>query len=136
MVRGKTDQEGHRHQRAVPFGRREELCPVKALRVWLEAAGIEKGPVFRSVTRHGCIGGSLRPAGVADVVKHYAKAAGLEPADFGGHSLRAGFVTSAAERGARTDRIMDHTGHKSVAMVRVYTRRSDAFVDHAGDGLL
>ena len=73
---------------------------------------------------------------MADVVKHYAKAAGLEPADFGGHSLRAGFVTSAAERGARTDRIMDHTGHKSTAMVRVYTRRSDAFTDHAGDGLL
>ncbi len=136
VVRGKTDQEGHGHQRAVPFGRREELCPVKALRVWLEAAGIENGPIFRSVTRHGCIGGSLRPAGVADVVKHYAKAAGLEPAEFGGHSLRAGFVTSAAERGARTDRIMDHTGHKNVAMVRVYTRRSDAFADHAGDGLL
>jgi len=30
---------------------------------------------------------------------------------------------------------MDH-GHKSVGMVRVYTRRSDAFVDHAGEGLL
>jgi integrase len=73
---------------------------------------------------------------VADVVKHYAKAAGFNSTEFAGHSLRAGFVTSAAERGARTDRIMDHTGHKNVAMVRVYTRRSDAFVDHAGDGLL
>ena len=31
---------------------------------------------------------------------------------------------------------MDHTGHKSVGMVRVYTRRSDAFQDHAGEGLL
>ncbi len=30
-----------------------------------------------------------------------------------------------AECGARTDRIMDHTGHKNVVMVRVYTRRSD-----------
>jgi site-specific recombinase XerD len=34
---------------------------------------------------------------VADVVKDYAERAGLDPADFGGHSLRAGFVTSAAE---------------------------------------
>ena len=42
--------------------------------------------------------------------KRYAKAAGLDPAGFGGHSLRAGFITSAAERGAKTDRIMDHTG--------------------------
>lgn len=28
---------------------------------------------------------------------------------------------------------MDHTGHKSAAMVRVYTRRGDAFADHAGE---
>ena len=34
------------------------------------------------------------------------------------------------------ERIMDHTGHASIAMVRVYTRRSDAFADHAGAGLL
>ncbi len=136
VIRGKTDQEGRGHQRAIPFGRRHELCPVQALRTWLDAAGIEDGRVFRSVNRHGRIGKALRPASVADVVKHYAKAAGLDPADFGGHSLRAGFVTSAAEHGAKTDRIMDHTGHKSVAMVRVYTRRSDAFADHAGEGLL
>ena len=92
--------------------------------------------MFRSVTRHGRIGETLRPASVADVVKHYAKAAGLDPAEFAGHSLRAGFVTSAAERGAKTDRIMDHTGHQSAAMVRIYTRRSDAFADYAGEGLL
>ena len=57
-------------------------------------------------------------------------------AEFGGHSLRAGFVTSAAERGAKAERIMDHTGHRSHAMVRAYTRRVDAFEDHAGDELL
>ena len=28
--------------------------------------------------------------------------------------------------------IMDRTGHRSVGMVRVYTRRADAFADHAG----
>jgi integrase len=59
-----------------------------------------------------------------------------DPADFGGHSLRAGFVTSAAEKGSTADRIMDHTAHRSHAMVRVYTRRADAFSDHAGEGLL
>lgn len=73
---------------------------------------------------------------VADVVKACAKRAGLDPAEFSGHSLRAGFVTSAAEKGARAERIADHTGHASLAMIRVYTRRVDAFADHAGDGLL
>ena len=73
---------------------------------------------------------------LADVVKHYAKQAKLNPDEYSGHSLRAGFVTSAAEKGANADRIMDHTGHRSHAMVRAYTRRTDAFADHAGEGLL
>jgi hypothetical protein len=33
-------------------------------------------------------------------VKHYAVRAGLDPAAYSGHSLRAGFLTSAAEPGA------------------------------------
>jgi integrase len=70
------------------------------------------------------------------VVKAYAKRAGFDPDEFAGHSLRSGFVTSAAEKGRSTERIMDHTGHRSAAMVRIYTRRIDAFTDHAGEGLL
>ena len=118
------------------FGSKPELCPVRALHAWIEAAGLESGPVFRSVDRHGRTGESLSPGAVADVVKHYAKRAGLDPTEFAGHSLRSGFVTSAAERGASPDRIMDHTGHQTAAMIRIYTRRSDAFRDHAGEGLL
>ena len=92
--------------------------------------------MFRSVTRHGHVGTGLSGRAVALVVKAYAEKAGLQPSDFAGHSLRAGFVTSAAERGKRAERIMDHTGHRSVAMVRTYTRRVDAFSDHPGEGLL
>jgi site-specific recombinase XerD len=136
LRRSKTDQEAAGHVRAIPYGRSPELCPIGALEVWLEAAAIDEGRVFRSVTRHGAINGSLSARTVGDLVKHYAARAGLEPSEFGGHSLRAGFVTSAAERGARSERIADHTGHQSMAMVRVYTRRSDAFADHAGEGLL
>ena len=76
------------------------------------------------------------PAELPKIVKEYAERAGLDPALFAAHSLRAGFVTSAAERGRRPERIMDHTGHRSAEMVRVYTRRSDVFQDHAGEGLL
>jgi integrase len=109
---------------------------VKALFSWLEASGTTFGAVFRSVDWHGNIGESMSARAVADVVKVHARRAGFDPAEFGGHSLRAGFVTSAAEKGSKVDRIMDHTGHRSHAMVRVYTRRSDAFADHAGEGLL
>ena len=47
---------------------------------------------------------------VAQVVKAHAKRAGFDPSEPSGHSLRAGFVTSAAEKGATADRIIDDTG--------------------------
>jgi len=132
----KTDQEGKGQQRAIPFGRRDETCPVKALAAWLEAAGISEGRLFRSVSRDGQVGGSLSTNALAAVVKHYAKRIGLNPDEFAGHSLRAGFITSADEKGRSAAQIMDHTGHKSPAMIRVYTRRTEAFANHAGEGLL
>jgi site-specific recombinase XerD len=136
LRRSKTDQEGQGHQRAIPFGRSPETCPVGALNAWLEGASIDEGRLFRSVSRHGQVGERMSTRAVADVVKHYAVLAGLNPDEYSGHSLRAGFVTSAAEKGRSTERIMDHTGHQSAAMVRVYTRRVDVFQDHAGEGLL
>ena len=144
VKRSKTDQEGRGHTRAILRSTVEgsDLCPVAALGEWIEAlaewspGGRVKGRLFRSITRHGRPGQSLLPAAVSEVVKVYAAAAGFDPREFGGHSLRAGFVTSAAERGAKAERIMDHTGHSSIAMVRVYTRRADAFEDHAGEGIL
>jgi integrase len=78
----------------------------------------------------------LRRTGPGLAAAGHAQRAGLDPREFAGHALRAAFVTSAAERGAKTDRIMDVTGHRSHAMVRTYTRRIDTFVDHAGAGLL
>ncbi|MHA7839490.1 MAG: site-specific integrase [bacterium] len=134
--RSKSDPEGKGHQVAIVPGRTEASCPIVALERWLEAAGIEQGRVFRRVDRHGHVGDELGGRAVGVIVKRLASKARLDPAAFGGHSLRAGFVTAAAERGASLDRIMDHTGHKSVGMVRVYTRRVDAFRDHAGEGLL
>jgi len=135
LRRSKTDQEGKGHQRAIPRGLNPDTCPIKALDAWLEAARISEGRLFRSVTRHGKVGSSMSGRNVASLVKHYAKAAGYNPDEFSGHSLRSGFVTSAAEKGRSTARISDHTG-QSEAMIRLYTRRVDAFRDHAGAGLL
>lgn len=134
--RSKGDQEGRGHVRALLLGRNAETCPVRALDAWLKASGITSGPLFRAVNRHGRVAERLTPRAVALVVKAYAELAGLEARDFAGHSLRAGFVTSAAERGARAERIADHTGHRSLGMVRIYTRRADAFEQHAAEGLL
>jgi hypothetical protein len=49
--RSKTEQEGQGQDVAIPHGVR--LRPVEAVRAWLDAAGIESGPVFRRVNKGG-----------------------------------------------------------------------------------
>ena len=73
---------------------------------------------------------------VALIVKSYADAASLDPLEFSGHSLRAGFATSAAETGASILKIMETTRHKSVDVLASYVRRVDLFKDHAGAAFL
>ncbi|WP_264051658.1 site-specific integrase [Methylobacterium flocculans] len=142
--RSKTDQEGKGFEKAIPHGR--FVRPVALLREWLDAAGITEGPVFRPVSRSGRVRGAnalgegissrLTTQSVADIIKRYAVAAGLDASTFGAHSLRAGFVTSAAERGADLARIMDTSGHRDPRTVVGYIRRANAFKDHAGGGFL
>lgn len=133
--RSKTDQEGAGHEISIPHGTR--LRPVEALRTWLDAARIEEGPIFRPITKSGLIGqGALTPQSVALIVKKYAAAAGLDVKSFAGHSLRAGFVTSAAESGADINRIMDQSRHTDPRTVRLYIRRANRYKDHAGASFL
>jgi site-specific recombinase XerD len=133
--RSKTDQEGAGADVAVPFG--SVACPVKALKAWLEAAGIESGPIFRPIGKGGRVSPQRLSGGsVASIVKAHAARLGLDATQFAGHSLRAGFVTSADDRGASIFKIMDVTRHKSVDTLRGYVRNAEMFRDHAGQGLL
>ena len=112
-------------------------CPVAVVKEWLPAASIVEGPVFRQVGKGGrLLPRRLSPQNVALIVKAYAKRLGLDPGAFSGHSLRAGFLTSAAARGASLFKMMDVSRHKSVDTLRGYVRDADAFRDHAGAGLL
>jgi hypothetical protein len=55
---------------------------------------------------------------------------------FAGHSLRSGFLTSAAEAGASVFKMMEISRHKSVDTLRGYVRRADLFQEHAGAAFL
>jgi site-specific recombinase XerD len=133
--RSKTDQEGEGREVCIPNG--EAVRPVEAVQAWLRDAGISDGPVFRAVDRYGRVGrDGLTGESVAEVVKLYAAAAGLDPADVGGHSLRSGFLTSAAEAGASLERMMDVSRHRKPESVIGYIRRADGFRDHAGAAFL
>jgi integrase len=150
--RSKTDQEGAGAVVAVPEGRR--LTPLAHLRAWLEAAGITEGPVFRPLWKGaGQPGGGGAARGrarggprvrdarlsghaVARIIQARALAAGLDPARFAGHSLRAGFVTAAARAGADVWKIQQVSRHKSMQMLSGYVRDARLFDDHAGEPFL
>jgi site-specific recombinase XerD len=135
--RSKTDQEGLGRKVAIPRG--EIACSVAALKAWLEAAGITEGAVFRRVFNkcaQRITDRRLAARNVATIVKAAAAKLGLDAASFAGHSLRAGFVTSAVKRGANLIKITDVTGHRSLEMLKTYSRDAEAFVGHAGAGLL
>jgi site-specific recombinase XerD len=130
----KTDQEGMGQTIAIVRG--SVACPVMALKAWLEAAGITTGAVFRSVKKGGAVAERLSAQSVADIVKTYAERVGLDPALFAGHSMRSGFLTSAAKRGASIFKMMDQSRHRSVETLRGYVRDAEIFKEHAGAGLL
>jgi site-specific recombinase XerD len=132
LRRGKTDQEGQGREVGIPRGRHPDTCPVRALQAWRSVAGIADGSLFRPVNRHGVVSRArLSDRGVARIVQRAAGAAGLDPALYAGHSLRAGLATAAAAGGASERAIMAQTGHRSVTMVRRYIRSGSLFTENA-----
>jgi len=70
-----------------------------------------------------------------DIRERFA-AAGMDPEGYSGHSLRAGFATSAAQAGASTLKIRAQTGHASDAMLSRYIRDGELFVGNAAGAVL
>lgn len=123
--RSKTDQEGAGRTVFIPYAQGSR-CPVKALKYWLELAGIEVGPLFRPISRYDQIVGrkALTPQSVNLVVKAAVRVmAGEDAAKIvAGHSLRAGFCTEAANLGLQPYQIREQTGHRSDVTLARYIR--------------
>jgi site-specific recombinase XerD len=137
LRRSKGDQEGRGAHKGIPYASRAALCPVRSLAGWLERASISEGPLFRYIDRHGHVHPeALHDRSVARIVQRTAQRAGIDPLTVGGHSLRAGFATTAAKRGKSLDAIMRQTLHKSERVARSYIRHAKLFDDNAATGLL
>lgn len=136
LRRFKTDQNGVGKVIAIPTGR--WLMPVDALRTWLDRAGITTGAVFRQVSsnRRRALPGRLSDHGVARVVQARFRNAKYDPDLFAAHSLRSGFLTSAAEAGASVWKLREVGRHKSVQVLSGYVQRANLLDDHAGGGFL
>ena len=67
----------------------------------------------------------MRLETVADIIKRRCKEAGFNPEEFGGHSLRAGFISTCSERGDSERDIMEQSRHKSLITFRGYIREAE-----------
>jgi integrase len=110
----------------------------EALERWADLARLKPGqPVFRCVDQRQIIGDErLKGRSVSRIVKSrvrkLARLRGKSETEadelvalFSGHSMRAGYATSAAARDMPGYRIQQHTRHKSAEMVAGYIREAD-----------
>lgn len=134
LRRSKTDPDGTSQTIGILNG--STIRALDHLSAWCQAAGITSGLLFRSVDRHGRIGGSLSDRSVARIIKTAAEGVGLDPECFSGHSLRAGFITSGAEAGADALLIAETSRHQSLDVLRTYVRRASLLKTHAGHRFL
>lgn len=124
----------------IPRDKNTKLCPVAALKFWLEKAKIDSGPVFRPINRHGKIEEwPLSARSVNTILKDLAKRAGLDEADvlrISGHSLRAGHITTAYEKKIPEHAIQRQSRHQDVKTLRRYNRVAGRFTQTSAPGLL
>ena len=130
LKKSKTDQEGEGSEKAIPYGGNPLTCPVRAVKDWLDAAKIQFGPLLCPINRHGQLQCKrLTAHAIALIVKRsYLEGSSK---NISGHSLRAGFVTTAAKRKVPEHLIMKQTGHKCSDTLKRYIRIGTRFDENA-----
>lgn len=121
--RSKTDQLQLGRVVGVFKASRRAYCAVESVRDWLKVRGRKPGPLFPGTGKTG----RVTEHSVNTIVKRSCAMVGLDPKLYGAHSLRAGFVTAAAENGVPESLIMQRTGHRSVQTVARYVRPASVF---------
>jgi integrase len=136
LPRSKTNQEGLHEHVLIGYASDPKFCAIFALDEWLRAARITSGPVFRRVDRHGNVGDRIAGEVVSAVTKRLASTVGLDARLFAAHSLRSGWISTAAQEDKRERDMMRHSRHKSIPVFRGYVRQATKWNDHPGLGLL
>lgn len=120
--RGKADQMGE--------GRIMTLSTETARTVleWIEAAGMEDGPLIRPVYRERAVARHMSGFSISRLLKSIATGAGLPDdvvAEISGHSLRVGAAQTLLEDGHDLLRLMKAGGWKSATTVLRYVDRTE-----------
>jgi site-specific recombinase XerD len=128
LRRSKRDQEGKGRLLGVWAGKREITDPVRSLRTWLGYRGSWPGPLFCRVQTGDTVKReAISGEAVNQAVKRMIAEAGIDPKNYGAHSLRSGSITAAADLGRSDQEIVELSGHLNVKMIRTYVRSSRLF---------
>ena len=143
----KNDQDARGTKLWLPQGR-TALDPVTALEAWLDAAAISDGPLFRRLRRvpppRVAKGAKPKPPperyrlgsapidtdSIALIVKRWTARAGFDGADFAGHSLRRGAISSGVAQGVHIARLKQFSGHASLKSLEEYVELDELRHNH------
>jgi integrase len=132
--RSKEDQAGVGAYVGIPNAEDADLCPVRALQRWLAARGTRTTYVFPGIAGRVV---SNRPYSVSvagRMVKARTGELGI-PGDWGTHSMRRGFCTSAARAGATLLQIGATTRHSTIEGIRGYIAEAELEQRQAPNGV-
>ncbi len=127
----KTDQQGRGQIVPIPYGSSLCTCPVRAIQDWIESAKLTEGYLFLHFNTSGrAVKTQLSAGSVAILIKTNPYLKGIEK-DFSGHSLRAGFCTTAAMKGVQEHSIMRQSRIACGDTLRKYIRMGTMWQDCA-----
>lgn len=130
----KTDQTKEGQTLYISHASDVELCPIHAVKGWIELSGISEGPLFQSIDCGSVTGRQLSENAFYVAFNNLVTKSGLE-GKITPHSLRAGFCTVASYSGVSIERIADHARHKVLDTTRRYIRPVNNF-NNASKGLI
>jgi len=130
----------------LPYGK-TELCPVRALSQWLDAANITDGAIFRRLWSPPRIANGPPPLpvlgleplttkSIGRIVQARATAAGFAGHEFGGHSLKRGALSTGMQLGAHAAQLKRLGRHKSFDVLGEYLEFGNLFDNHPLRGAL
>ncbi|MBB1371971.1 tyrosine-type recombinase/integrase [Pseudoalteromonas sp. SR45-4] len=112
-----------------------DLCPVRFMQEYIDAAGIFNGYVFRRSNRsRKMLLDNISDLSIYKIVVNRFKKANID-GRFGGHSGRRGFVDTSLRAGKPINKVMEMTGHKDLRTVQEYFDETERWKDNAGSGL-
>ena len=125
LKRSKTNRSGTNWERYGIPSRKSvpKYCPRVLLREWLDASGLQQGPLFPSIRGFKGISSTrITRRGFLGVIRRGVAELGLPPERYGTRSLRSGCITWLIHEGVHPARVMEHSGHSTLSIMLSYVR--------------